>query len=195
MVFKSKKKIKEELAKQYFGNPARDYDYKRTKDIRDCDVIEREIEITKKFLLNSKKGKILDVACGTGRLFPFYGKREIYGIDISKDMLKIAKKKFPGAKLVVSDAEKIPFKPNYFPVVITSKFIVHTPNYEKVIKEMNRVVQPGGSIIIDFPNKRSLSYLPTKMRLLTGELRYFNLFTFSKIKSIAKKYNLEIHHF
>jgi ubiquinone/menaquinone biosynthesis C-methylase UbiE len=187
-----KKRIKNKLDKRYFGREAEEYDTLRIKDIRDKEVFEREAEILKEFLKKCKKGPILDVACGTGRLFPYYGKRKIYGIDISKDMLKKAKKRSKKAVLKTSDAEKIPYPSNKFLVVITSRFICHTPYYEKVIKEMVRVLKPGGCLLIDFPNKYSLTYFPTKFRLLTKKLRYYNLFTYSQIKDIAKRNNLEI---
>ncbi|MEM3405616.1 MAG: class I SAM-dependent methyltransferase [Candidatus Pacearchaeota archaeon] len=189
---KSKKKIKEELANQYFGKEAEEYDYVREKDPRRKAVIEIQKEITSSFLKDTGKKNILDVACGTGRFFGLYTPREIYGIDISPDMLKQARKKKGVKKIVIADAEKIPFPNNMFDVVITSQFIMHTPFYMKVIKEMVRVAKKGGSIIIDFPNKYSLSYLSTKIRLLKGKLRYYNLFTKKQILKIAKDNNLEI---
>jgi ubiquinone/menaquinone biosynthesis C-methylase UbiE len=189
-----KEKVKERLSKRYFGKEVKIYESERLKDIRDKDVFEKEVKIVKDFLKKSNKGKLLDVACGTGRVFPYYGNREVYGIDISEDMLAIAKKRLSSAKLKVSSADKIPFEDNYFSVVITSRFIMHTPDYEKVIKEMIRVTKRGGSIIIDFPNKYSLSYFTTKKRLSSkkGNLKYFNQFSIKEIKEIAEKNNLEI---
>jgi ubiquinone/menaquinone biosynthesis C-methylase UbiE len=188
----NKKKIKNRLDSRYFGIEAKEYDYSRVEDIRDRELFKKEAEIIKRFLKKCKKGAVLDVACGTGRLFPYYGKRIIYGIDISKDMLKIAKKRGKKAKLKVADAENIPYSSNKFPVVITSRFICHTPYYEKAIKEMARVTRPGGCILIDFPNKHSLTYFTTKIRLALRKLKYYNLFTYPQIKKLAEKNNLEI---
>ena len=187
-----REKIKKRLAKYYSGEKAREYDHQRSKDIRDRDILDRETEIVEKFLSHSKEGKILDIACGTGRIFPFYRKREIFGVDISKDMLKIAKKKNPESHLKIGDAENLPFRSDSFPVVITSRFICHTPEYIKVIKEMTRVTKKGGSLIIDFPNKHSLSFFTTQFRILKGKTKYYSFFTYSDIKKIAKENNLEI---
>ena len=189
-----KEKIKKRLSTRYFKKEAKDYDEIRLKDFREKDIFAREIEIVRKFLKNSKKGLILDVACGTGRVFPFYENRQIYGVDISKDMLAKAKRRVPTAKTFVGDAEKLPFKSEMFSVVITSRFIMHTPEYEKAIKEMARVVKPGGSLIIDFPNLYSLSFFSTKIKLTLkiGRLKYYNLFTYGQIKKISKKNGLTI---
>lgn len=189
---KNKKLIKKQLAQQYFGKETADYDSARSSTPGRKYIVERKVEIMKKLLFKSGGKNILDVACGTGRFFPFYGKRKICGVDISEDQLKEAKKKAPKAMLLVADAEKLPFKENMFDTVITSQFVEHIPQYKQVIKEMVRVCKKGGSIIIDFPNKLSFTYFPTKIRILTGKLRYLNLFTKTKIKQIAKDFNLEI---
>ena len=141
---------------------------------------------------NTGKKNILDVAWGTGRFFPLYYPRKIYGIDISKDMLKQARKRKLAKELKLADAENIPYSNNKFDVIITSQFIMHTPYYEKVIKEMSRAAKKKGSLIIDFPNKYSLSYIPTKIRLLTRILRHFNMFTKNQIENIASKNKLKI---
>lgn len=189
---RNKEKVKDSLGKFYTGGVANKYDYARVNDIRQRDALDREAEIIKEYLQGSNKGDILDVACGTGIMFKHYGNRKIYGVDISEDMLKIAKNKFPNAQLSKADAEKLPFPDNKFSVVITSKFICHIPNYKKVISEMVRVTKPGGTIIIDFFNRDSLTFPTTKIRLMTGTLRHFNLFSYKDIRKIARENNLEI---
>lgn len=189
---KSKEKVKEELGKAYFGKETLNYDYNRSKDLRRKYILERKTTIIKSFLKNVSGKKILDVACGTGRFFYIYKSKKIHGIDISKDQLSEAKKKSKNAVLKVADATKIPFPDNFFDVVITSQFIEHIPQYKEVISEMVRVCKKNGTIIIDFPNKYSLTYLPTKFRILTKKLRWLNLFSRRDILNIAKELNLEI---
>jgi len=189
---KSKKVIKKELASQYFGKEAKDYDHARSEDVRRRAVINIQKKITMDFLKDSPGKKMLDVACGTGRFFEIYGDREIYGIDISSEMLKQAAKRKGVKKVMVADAENIPFKDNNFDLVNTSQFLMHTPFYKKVVKEMTRVTKKKGSLIIDFPNKTSLSYFFTKRRVANGTYRYYNLFTLSEIKNLAEENNLLI---
>ncbi len=185
--------IKKKLDKHYSGETALRYNFARLNDIRQKDVLDREGKIIESFLSGvDSRGKILDVACGTGIMFKHYGARKIYGVDISEDMLKIAKKSYPSAKLVKSEAEKLPFPNNTFSVVISSKFLCHTPNYKKIVTEMVRVTKPGGFLILDFFNKHSFSYPTTKLRLMTGKLRHFNLLSYSDVKKLAKKNSLEI---
>jgi len=189
---KNKNTVKQELSKIYFGEESKNYDYKRSRNEKSKYILERKTDIIKKFLKDTPNKDILDVACGTGRFFYLYGNRKIYGIDISKDQLAEARKKDQKAILKICDAENICYLDNFFDVVITSQFIEHIPQYKQVIKEMVRVCKPGGTLIIDFPNKHSLTYLPTKIRIFFGRLRWLNLFSKRDIQKIAKDFNLEI---
>ena len=187
---KSAEQIKKELASEYYGAEASQYEEKRVSDKRHAAVVDIQYTITEKFL-NEPYKKILDVACGTGRFFRVY-KGEIYGIDVSADMLKEAAKKKKAKILKQADASKIPFKNNFFDIAITSQFIKHTPEYKQVIAEMARVVRPGGAIIIDFPNHYSITNFFTKLRVFFGKLRHYNFFSLKDIRGIAKENALEI---
>lgn len=193
-VMDSKRKaiIKKQLSEEYYGKEAKDYNSIRSATPGRKQIVNIKNKIFTKLLNKAKGKKILDVACGTGRFLHLYGDREIHGIDISSDQLKEARKLNLAKKLTVADAENIPYPDNFFDVVITSQFIEHIPQYEQVIKEMVRVTKPKGSLIIDFPNKHSLTYLPTKFRILKGKLRHLNLFTKKQIINLSKKNNLQI---
>ena len=97
--------------------------------------------------------KILDVGCGTGDslvyLFKHNKNLKLYGLDISENMLKIAKKKLGNkAILKFGDVEKIPFKSNEFDYVINTEAFHHFPNSNLAIKEMSRVLKKSGKLII-----------------------------------------------
>ncbi|MFH1248900.1 MAG: methyltransferase domain-containing protein [archaeon] len=186
----SREKIKGRLSKVYSGKEAENYERDRTKTSQLNLIYCREREIIGN-LVEKERGKFLDVACGTGRFFDLYN-GEVYGIDSSRDMIIQAEQKKIALKLKVCDAEKITFPDNTFDVSLSTRFIQHIPQYENVIREMVRVTKPNGKIIIDFPNKNSLSYLPTQIRIKTGKAVYYNFFTLKDIERIAKKFNLGI---
>jgi ubiquinone/menaquinone biosynthesis C-methylase UbiE len=189
---KSEKDIRQELSNCYFGDEAKNYDFERSKDKRRKLIFKIQKKIISSFLNDAKGKNILDIACGTGRFFDLYLPREIYGADISKEMLNQAKKKKNVKRTVVTNAEKLPFKDKTFDITITNQFIMHLPSYKKLIKEMARVTKKGGSIIADFPNKTSISYFFTKKRIKKGSLRHYNFSTLKQIQDIAKENNLEV---
>ncbi len=93
---------------------------------------------------------ILDVACGTGTLFPFYFKRavkSVVGIDISPEMVKIAKRKFPGTEIICGDAEEHYFNKTFDVIMIYNAF-PHFPNPEKLIKNLSECLNENGRICI-----------------------------------------------
>ena len=73
-----------------------------------------KIEIIKKFLKPTKTDKLLDVGCGSGISTTPWNCR-VYGLDSSAKLLNEAKKKnHPNAKWIHAEAQKIPFRDNFF---------------------------------------------------------------------------------
>lgn len=113
----------------------------------------------------SNKIRVLDVACGTGRMLleVFSTKKDIeyLGLDTSKEMTKILKKRAKKlgvkdrVKIKLSDASKIPFKDDSFDVVYSFHLLWHLPKeeQEKIIKEMFRVCKKDGFVVFDILNK------------------------------------------
>ena len=100
-----------------------------------------------------KNSKILDVGCGTGNLlylFQEQGKNlKLYGIDISNEMLKIAKARLTKqTNLRLKPIEKINFKSNYFDYVFSVDTFHHYSNYDLAMKNIYRVLKKKGKLII-----------------------------------------------
>jgi len=96
-----------------------------------------------------KETKVLDISCGTGELLKkLEGKADLYGIDISEEMLKIAKQKLSSATLQKADVHKLPFEDNSFDHVLSTEAFHHYYNQQKALKEMVRVTKKGGKVIV-----------------------------------------------
>ncbi len=93
--------------------------------------------------------RVLDIACGTGVLFPDYISRgaEVVGVDISAEMLRIAKRKFPGVQVICADAEEYSFEKNYDAVMIYNAF-PHFPQPEKLIENLSKALKEGGRLSV-----------------------------------------------
>ncbi len=112
---------------------------------------------------------VLDVATGPGRL-AFYLEDKIKGakitaMDINENMLKRAKElaKINGSKVkfVQGDLYHLPFEDKTFDDVVGLRFSMHLPDFANVLSELSRVLKPGGILVFDFFNKRSLLALKT----------------------------------
>ncbi len=100
---------------------------------------------------------ILDVATGTGDLAVEICKIdpvEVYGVDLSPQMLEFAQKKIQQKRLHMTitlkeaDSENLPFEDNFFDAVTVAFGVRNFENLGKGLAEMRRVLRPGGKLIV-----------------------------------------------
>ena len=93
--------------------------------------------------------QVLDVACGTGVLFPDYLKRgaTVTGIDISPEMVKIAQSKFPELRVVCGDVEEVEFDQSFDCIMVYNAF-PHFPEPAQLIQRLAKLLKPGGILSI-----------------------------------------------
>lgn len=93
---------------------------------------------------------VLDVACGTGVLFPDYLNRRVgslTAIDISPEMAKIAAEKCPEANVICGDVEAVDFDKTFDCIVVYNAF-PHFPEPEKLIATLSCLLAPGGTLTV-----------------------------------------------
>ena len=141
---------KEEIDSQkWFDNQAPVYDQKETMAYSKNP--KRSCNDVKKLLENMSYDTLLDVGCGTGYLFELINNNSssYYGLDISKKMLEVAKNKNnPNTEYVYGTAEKLPFDDNSMNIVTCIQSFHHYPYPEEAIREVYRVLKPGGYYIL-----------------------------------------------
>ena len=106
-------------------------------------------------IINGSKGKVLEVGVGTGLSLPEYKPHlEITGIDLAPEMLDKARArvKEAGLKNIAGlremDAGNLDFPDNTFDTVVAMYVITVVPDPEKVMRELARVVKPGGEVML-----------------------------------------------
>ena len=105
--------------------------------------------------------RCLDVGCGDGKFCTLVrdGCRQVYGIDGSKTALKDTVSRKIQACLVDLDAGWLPFGDNVFDCISCLDVIEHVFDPEKLIKEINRVLNRNGILILTTPNIRFIDYI------------------------------------
>ena len=83
-------------------------------------------------------------------------KIDFYGVDISKHQLKRARKYLKQAEQVNIDTQKLPYKDNYFDLVIVSELLEHVFFPERAVSEAIRVLKKDGYFFLTYPNSGSL---------------------------------------
>ena len=92
----------------------------------------------------------LDVACGTGDMAIELMKRgcSVAGIDLSEEMLTIARRKTASANFQLANAEALPFDDATFDAVTSAFGIRNFVHLDKGLAEMARVLKSGGRMVI-----------------------------------------------
>jgi len=153
--------------------------------------------------LDWKKGKILDLGCGNCRNLLAFKNLDCYGIDFSENMLiearKFTKKHSFKVKLKQASIEKIPFDNTYFDYVLAVAVLHHLKNPETSVKEIYRVLKPGGEAFITVWNKLQIRFLFKKKELpipwkQKDEIlyRYYNFVGYFQLRRMLKKNDFNI---
>lgn len=151
------KETKQEHVKNVFAEIAKQYDFMNSVLSFWQHKLWRRFAMKK--LRLSAGGQALDVACGTGdwtlslaRVVGVQGK--VTGLDYSKEMLGVAIKKLGKrgllerqVNLMQGDAMQLPFPDDSFDVATIGFALRNVPDVPTVLKEMRRVVKPGGQVV------------------------------------------------
>lgn len=101
---------------------------------------------------------VLDVACGTGVLFPDYysrGVTDLTGIDISSEMAKRAREKFPQATVICGDVETYSFDRQFDAVMVYNAF-PHFPDPKALIAALAGLTKTGGRLSVAHGMSRAM---------------------------------------
>lgn len=155
--------------------------------------------------LKDKKGKILDLGCGSGRNFMKID-GVIYGVDFSEKMLKFAgeyaKKNGINVNLIKAEAFDLPFEDDFFDAVIfitVLHCIEKKEKREKALKELLRVMKPGTEAMISVWNKNQEKFRNTDKEIIipwkcNGRKypRYYHLYDEDEISKLLKKVGFKV---
>ncbi|MFA6188973.1 MAG: bifunctional demethylmenaquinone methyltransferase/2-methoxy-6-polyprenyl-1,4-benzoquinol methylase UbiE [Sulfuricurvum sp.] len=104
-----------------------------------------------------KIDSIVDVACGTGDMMGYWKRRaqtsgmnvsEIVGVDPSDGMVSVGRQKFPDMSFYIAPATKLPKGDGSADIISISYGIRNVVEREEGLREFNRVLKPGGLVVI-----------------------------------------------
>jgi len=143
-------------------------------------------DTTVDFVLNilPSGGRVLDVGCGAAPVLSKLRERGVSctGLEYSEDMLKHARNRLRSMGLDESDLHRgdcchTPFDSATFDVVVCLGVVSYVENYSEVLKEIYRLLKPGGCALISFRNQFNpvlsdpVRIVKTAVKYLVGRMR------------------------
>ena len=189
--------LKENIIK-YYDNVADLYNVKHGADLYGCEwgLKKYYLPLIERFI--PKKSEILEIGCGTGKYTEILKKDalRICGIDISANMIDLAKKRNPGVRFSIGDCETLAeFKNEEFDVVAGINTFSYYQDKLKALSSINRVLRKGG-IFFDLdmnghcPIYNILSMI--KMNEMEQWHKYIKESTLGKLPPIFKKTGFDV---
>ncbi len=139
-----------EIVRRGYQEIAKEYHERRA--LRQ-EVWNRYLDRHRKFM--PRRGRVLDLGCGGGlpvsKYFQDHG-YQVTGIDISPEMVDLARASVPTAEFKVMDMSDLEFEDHSFDIIVSFYTIIHVPRdeHERTLSRLFRMPRPGGSILISF---------------------------------------------
>jgi SAM-dependent methyltransferase len=106
---------------------------------------------------------VFEAGCGTGLLLREAATvaRSALGLDLSRGMLGPARGR--GLRVVQGSLTDVPLASGSVDLVYSMKVLAHIPDIERAVRELARLVRPGGHLLLEFYNPMSLRYLAKRL--------------------------------
>ncbi|MDX6528172.1 MAG: hypothetical protein QOH41_462 [Blastocatellia bacterium] len=126
---------------------------------RDAKSASGHMFLTQAAELCGRKGRILDIGAGRGELLRAAVEDgwEAVGIEPSAEFARYATE-YSGAKVIAKRIEDSTFESASFDVVVLGAVLEHLYNPDEIIREIARILRPGGVLFVDVPNEAGLYF-------------------------------------
>ena len=113
----------------------------------------QELVAYRSHVIPAAEGRVLEIGVGSGLNLPFYSRNveRLVGLDPSPKLLSMVrrnlKRNASPVELIEGSAEAIPLKTNSVDTVVTTWTLCSIPNADRALREMHRVLRPGGHLL------------------------------------------------
>ncbi len=135
-----------------------------------------------------KSASILDAGCGPGRDSEYFFQHglKVVGVDLSKKLLEIAKKRIPQVEFLKQDLRKLKFPPSSFDGIWACASLLHLRREEilAVLRSFNNFLKENGVLFILVKEGRGEADVAEK--LSSNTVRHFTYFTIDELKKMEE---------
>ena len=161
---------------------------------------DEEVGLLKQEFFNKGSSfvKVLDLGCGEGEISKEIfnkGQAFVKGIDNDAGMVEKAKKSGVYEKVILGDAGKMAFKDREFDLVFSNSVLEHIPHLKQVLKEVSRVLKPGGVMIATMPSHKLVEYIGWGQwygAMFNKKYDHYHLYSKAKWRKLLRGVGLEL---
>ena len=186
-----KKNLTIEQKKKYVIDDYNDIAQEYTEEFFDDKSDEKYID---QFLQSLEGKNVLDAGCGNGRDCKYINQKgfKVKGIDLSKEMLVIAKKMVPKVDFEIMDITNITYSDNSYDGIISNCSFFHIPVEElpKTLNSFSKILRPNGKLLLILQEGLGEAMIEEPFR--KGVYIYMNYFSVKQISDLLLKHGFEI---
>lgn len=139
---------------------------------------------------------VVELGCRYGDIIKLiYEKNDVTGVDIDRGALEICEKRYGIKTKVANLNETLPFSNGEFERVILTEVLEHLPYIDISLKEIQRILRPGGKLIGSVPNgarlRNKLRFLFTD--IIENDPMHLHHFSIRTLRSCLGKYFKNVH--
>lgn len=138
----------DEKITKHFNKIAGDYDLFKKKNSYYYENLKKMYSV---LIPDSRDSEIIEIGCGTGDIIANLNPKFGMGIDISENMIALARKKHSKTEFKIAAAENVKLKEK-FDYIILPDVIEHLQSVEKTISNLKRIMKPTSKMIISMAN-------------------------------------------
>ncbi len=145
--------------------------------------------------------KVLEVGCGTGDFAIYLAEKgvDVTAVDYSDVAIRLAREKAAvqnsAVKLIIADAMQLPFDSSTFDIIFSCECLEHVPEPQRALNQMNRVLKPGGTLILtteNYSNAMILAWVVARLRGVpfdsgAGIQPIEHFFVFWKVRNLIRR--------
>lgn len=180
---------KSKLAVSTYNKIAKDYDQQYFDDISNNPLLDLFIEKL------PRGAKVLDAGCGPGQNSAYMRKKgiNVTGIDLSQEMLTIARNKVSGIDFLEMDLRHLDFEEKAFDGILAAYSLIHIPMEElpETLKGLHRILKPGGILAVIAQTGKPDQIVPEPF--LPNENMFFNFFSKPGLRSLLVKAGFKVN--
>jgi 2-polyprenyl-3-methyl-5-hydroxy-6-metoxy-1,4-benzoquinol methylase len=176
--------------KEFYQKKAREYKgYSNRASLLRCELAVKLANI-------QNNSKVCDIGCNYGQMRTIFeklgAKCEYYGVDITEEVIREAKKNGKGDFAVCDAMQGLPFSEAQFNYVFCLEVIEHVENPTLLLREIRRILKDEGVLILSTPNPYRWSEILANLLKLPERQGHISSFTFQTLRAVLEFCDFEI---